>query len=134
VYFAPWEAYLRAFCTKRDGGGGSLLEGVLHQETSHGGGGGLLEGVLYQETSHGGGGGLLCTKRPAMVGLGLTLHQETSHGGGGVGCHFFKRMGGYKNKEECYHTFSNLEGLLKNQNEPLSPQMVLITLLAHGLY
>jgi hypothetical protein len=29
-------AYLRVFCTKSHGGG--LLEGVLHQETSHGGG------------------------------------------------------------------------------------------------
>jgi hypothetical protein len=52
------------------GGGGGLLEGGLHQETSHGGDGGLLEGVLHQETSHG---GVFCTKRPAMVVLGAYL-------------------------------------------------------------
>jgi hypothetical protein len=36
-------AYMRVFCTKRPAM--VVVEGVLHQETSHGGGGGLLVGV-----------------------------------------------------------------------------------------
>jgi hypothetical protein len=65
--------------------------------------------VLHQEISHGNGGD--GTKRPAMVGT-IAFFSKNGHG---------------------YYLRNAINYRLKNHNEPLSPQMVPATLLAHGL-